>query len=93
MARATNVKNILVTCALRIFSRRLLRCPITEFLSAEEYVTQLFQSNENTSITSLHISYICCAVEPLLMFVMSSDDFATSPESSSTCPTKTGKKF
>ena len=27
------------------------------------------------------------------MFVMSSDDFATSPESLSTCPTKTGKKL
>ena len=51
------------------------------------------QSNENASLTSSHTSHICCAVEPLLMFGISSNDFAISPEHLSTCLAKTGKKF
>ena len=70
--------------------RRLLRCPIIEFVLSEEYVTQLSQSNENVS---LYTSYICCAVEPLLIFGISSNDAAISPESLSTQLTKTGKNL
>ena len=36
-----------------------------EFVLSEEYVTQLSQSNENASFTSLHTSHICYAVEYL----------------------------
>ena len=74
----------------RIFWRRLLRCPIKEFVLSEEYVTQLSQSNEKVS---LYISYNCCAVEPLLIFGMSSNDAAISPESWWTYLTKTGKIY
>ena len=49
------------------------------------------QSNENTSFTLLHISYIFCAFELLLIFCMSSNDVAISPESLSTYLTITGK--
>ena len=80
-------------CTLRIFWRRLLGCPIIEFVLSEEYVTQLSQSNENVSLTLLHTSYICCAVEPLLIFGMSNNDVAISPESLSTYLTKTGKNW
>ena len=59
---------------------RQLHCPITTFLFPEEHVTQSSQSNENASFTSLYTSYICCAVEPLLTFGMSSNDIAISPE-------------
>ena len=62
---------------------------------------QVSQSNENISLTSLHISYICSAVKPLLIFAisssdmsssdMSSRDVAMSSESLSTRLTKTGK--
>ena len=55
---------------------------------------QLFQSNEDASLTSLHTSCICCAVEQLLILDMSSNDAAISPESLSTCLlTKTGKNL
>ena len=37
----------------------------SDFVLSEENVTQLSQSNENASLTSLHTSYICCAVKPL----------------------------
>ena len=76
----------------RISWTRLLR-PIIEYVLSEEYVTQLSQSNENASYNSLHASYICCAVEPLLIFRMSSNDVAISPESLSTYLTKAGKNL
>ena len=54
---------------------------------------QLSQSNENASVTSLHTSYICCAVDPLLIFGMSTNDVAISLEILSTCLTKTGRNL
>ena len=66
-------------------------CPIIPFVLSEEYVTQLSQSNENASLTSLHTSYIWCAVEPLLIIGMSSNDGAVNSESLLTCLTKVGK--
>ena len=54
---------------------------------------QLSQSNENASLNSLHTSYICCSVEPLLILGMSSNDVTISPESLSTYLTKTGKNL
>ena len=54
--------------------------PIIEFVLSEENTTKLFQSNKNASFTSLH-TYICCAIEPLLIFGISSSDIAVSPES------------
>ena len=54
---------------------------------------QLSQSNENSSFTSLDISCICCAVEPMLIFGMSSNDVAISHDSLSTCLTETGKSL
>ena len=54
---------------------------------------QWSQSNENASLTSLRTSYSYRTVEPLLIFGMSSEDFAVSPESSSTCVSKTGESL
>ena len=54
---------------------------------------QLSQSNENASLNSLHTSYICYSVEPLLILGMSSNDVTISPESLSTYLTKTGKNL
>ena len=85
MTRATN--------ALRIFYSRQLHCPITDFLLTEGHIMQLSQSNENASFTSLHASYICYAVEPLLIFGMSSNDVTISPESLSTRLTEMGKSL
>ena len=45
-----------------------LCCLIIQTVLSEEYVTQLSQSNENASLTSLHTSCVCCIVEPLLIF-------------------------
>ena len=42
---------------------------------------------------TLHSFCICCVAEPLLIFGISSNDFAISPESLSTCLTKTGKNL
>ena len=80
-------------CARCVFSRSLLRCPVIELVLSEEYVTPLPQSNENASLTSLHTSCICCAVEPQLIFGMPSNDVAISPESLSTYLTKTVKNL
>ena len=74
----------------RIFWRRLLRCPIIEFVLSEEYLTQLSQSNESVS---LYTSYICCVVKPLLIFALSRNYAAISPESLSTYLTKTGRNW
>ena len=54
---------------------------------------QWSQSNGNAFLTSLHTSYSCCAVKPLLMFGMSSEEVAISSESLSTCVSKTGKSL
>ena len=80
-------------CALRISWRKLFRFPIIEFVLSEEYATKLSQSKENASLTLFHKSYVWCAVEPLLIFGISSNDAAISPESLSTCLTKTSKNL
>ena len=80
-------------CARCVFSRSLLRCPVIELVLSEEYVTTLPQSNENASLTSLHTSCICCAVEPMLIFGMPSNDVAISPESLSNILLKRSKIY
>ena len=80
-------------CVLRASWRKLLRYPIIEFVLSGKYVTKLSQSNENASLTSIHTSQLCCAVELLLIFGISSNEVAISPGSRSTCLTKTGKKL
>ena len=85
-------KNLLVTLhTLYFLWRRMFHCRIIQFVLSEKYVTQLSQSNENAPLTSLHTSYIWCAVEPLLIIGMSSNDGAVSSESLLTCLTKMGK--
>ena len=84
-------KNLFVTLHTLYFLWRMFDCPIIPFVLSEEYVTQLSQSNENASLTSLHTSYIWCAVEPLLIIGMSSNDGAVNSESLLTCLTKMGK--
>ena len=76
-------------CALHIFWSRLLRYQMIEFVL---HFTQLPQSNENVSLTSVH-KYICYSVEPLLIFDISSNDLPISPESLSRCFSKTGKNL
>ena len=93
MTRETNVKILWSPYTLPIFWSRLLRCPVIEFVLSEEYVMQWSQSNGNAFLTSLHTSYSCCAVKPLLMFGMSSEEVAISSESLSTCVSKTGKSL
>ena len=93
MTGATNVKNLLVTLHTSYFLKEAVSCPIIEFVLSEEYVTQLSESNENASLTSLHTSYICYAVEALLIFGMSSNDVTNSPESLSTHLIKTRKNL
>ena len=75
------MKNLLVTLHTLYFLKEAVSCPVIEFVLSEEYVTQLSESNENASLTSLPTSYICYAVEALLIFGMSSNDVTTSPES------------
>ena len=53
----------------------------------------LSESNGNVSFTSLRGSYICCAVESLLIFGISVNDVAISPESLSIYFTKTSKNL
>ena len=78
MAKATNIKNHLVTLRTSYFLKETVMFPIIEFVLSEENTTKLFQSNKNASFTSLHTSYICCAIEPI--FDISSSDVAVSPE-------------
>ena len=65
---------------------------IVQFVLSEEYVC-IYPSRINTLLLPPYTSYICCAVESLLIFGMSSNDVAISPESLSTCITKTGKIY
>ena len=65
----------------------MLHVQVIRFIFSEEYVMQLHQFNENPSLTSLLISYICCAIEPMLILSMSSNDVALGLESLSTCLT------
>ena len=81
MTKATNIKNHLVTLCIAYFLKETVMFPIIEFVLSEENTTKLFQSNKNASFTSLHTSYICCAIEPMLIFGISSSDIAVSPES------------
>ena len=98
MTSATNVKKSLITskkvCTRRIFWRRLLCCTTIEFVLPEEHViTKLSPSNENTSPTHLHTSYVCCVVELLLIFGVSSNYVVISPESLSTYVSKRDKNL
>ena len=70
----------------------MLHVQVIRFIFSEEYVMQLHQFNENASLTSLLISYICCAIEPLLILGMSSNDVKLGLESLSACLT-TGKNL
>ena len=57
--KATNVENLLVTlCTLYFLNETVIRCPVIGFVLSEEYITQLSQSNENASLTSILKYYI-----------------------------------
>ena len=74
-----------------IFCSRLFRAPTIELVLSDEYVTQLSQSNEKFSMTSLHELYICCAVEPLFISGISSNDVSTNPDLLPMCLARIGK--
>ena len=74
MTWTTKIKNFLFSLRVLNFLQQAVWRPIMKIALSEKYVRNLFQSSEKFSITSLHTLNICCPVEPLLTFGMSSSD-------------------